>query len=161
MPVRLPGGCIELMTLIVFTEGWWRIYKHTAEGGDASVSVHVTSRFNSPATCMISQTLLPNSADSFLCSVKHFTDFICSSASSPTNAQRESSSAISEPAWSKEALFGLLGVLFVIVVPLVGFLLRYCVLRRGWLGRSKLMRSGTTNLSWSLKIMEANGARSR
>jgi hypothetical protein len=30
------------------------------------------------------------------------------------------------PAWSKEALFGLLGVLVVIVVPFVGFLIRFC-----------------------------------
>jgi hypothetical protein len=56
--------------------------------------------------------------------------------------QRETSTIVETasggPTWSKEALFGLLGVLVVIIVPCVGLLLKYCLFKRGWL---KLWRS--------------------
>jgi hypothetical protein len=89
----------------------------------------------------------PVSAEFFSCSIKHFTDSIYLSESSPTYTQRDSSPSISDPAWSKQDLFGLLGILFVIIVPCVGLLLKYCVLRRGWLRRWNLMGPGIIDTS--------------
>lgn len=52
------------------------------------------------------------------------------------------------PAWSKEALFGLLGVLVVIVVPCIGLLVRFCVMR--WASTTALKDIGTCAVATSL-----------
>jgi hypothetical protein len=36
--------------------------------------------------------------------------------------------SIRSPEWSKEALFGLLSILFVVVVPRIGLMVRYCIM---------------------------------
>jgi hypothetical protein len=45
------------------------------------------------------------------------------------SAATSDNSPTKSPAWSKEALFGLLGVLVVIVVPFISLLIRFCMAR--------------------------------
>jgi hypothetical protein len=52
------------------------------------------------------------------------------------------------PAWSKEALFGLLGVLVVVIVPCIGLLVRFCVMR--WASATALKDIGTCAVATSL-----------
>jgi hypothetical protein len=52
------------------------------------------------------------------------------------------------PAWSKEALFGLLGVLVVVVVPCIGLLVRLCVMR--WASATAFRDIGTCAVATSL-----------
>jgi hypothetical protein len=48
---------------------------------------------------------------------------------SATTFDDTGTSSITQSSWSKEAIFGLLGVLVVLIVPCLGFLLRLCVMR--------------------------------